>query len=381
MKLNFSILLFTVILASTLTSFAQPSPDNNNLPQNFYKHLEGKIGGNLNIVMNLIRTDSVLRGSYYYLNNGRPIKFTDKSRIDKNGNIHLEEDGEKWDDNYNKIVTGIFNGKFERDGKITGSWEKPGSDKTLKFELKETYENGSAKFDVKSFYRSYKDSLAKILIVYPVMAANDGEVEQKINYDIEKILQDTYSPDTVRYKNADTMMASFINRYTDLVKEMSGKYPDYHPRFDDMYITSILHNRNNLLVTEDFSFTYEGGAHPLTTIYYDNYDLQTGDKLRLDDLFKTGYRKEFNKIGEKQVRKYLNIGPDVNLEEAGLFIKSGEFNVNSNFEINKAGITFLFNQYEIAPYALGQIKISIPFNQIKEYIKDGSLLSELLKKN
>ena len=46
-----------------------------------------------------------------------------------------------------------------------------------------------------------------------------------------------------------------------------------------------------------------------------------------------------------------------------LFIQ--EVEPNDNFYITEDGVTFIYNHYEIAPYAMGIIKITIPWNELE----------------
>ena len=46
-----------------------------------------------------------------------------------------------------------------------------------------------------------------------------------------------------------------------------------------------------------------------------------------------------------------------------------EITPNGNFTVSEKGITYTFNQYEIGPYALGIIGITIPWDEIDNIIK------------
>lgn len=43
--------------------------------------------------------------------------------------------------------------------------------------------------------------------------------------------------------------------------------------------------------------------------------------------------------------------------------------VNNNFYFDSQNITFVYNQYEITAYAAGVVEISIPFSELKPYLK------------
>ena len=46
-----------------------------------------------------------------------------------------------------------------------------------------------------------------------------------------------------------------------------------------------------------------------------------------------------------------------------------DFFITNNIILGKDSITFLYNRYEIAPYALGDIEISLDYNTLKDIMK------------
>ncbi len=167
-----------VLLLLFLCSEFIPAQDSLNLPDYFYKRLEGKINDTLYIQMNLMRMDSVLDGNYFYKNIGEPIYFQYYSYLRDDGSIHIEEEG-GYDEEYNTIITGIFDGKFTSPEKIEGRWLSPDSSKIYNFELNEIYPPGSAEFDIKKFDEKYGESdysefAASSELSYPVMINYHG---------------------------------------------------------------------------------------------------------------------------------------------------------------------------------------------------------------
>jgi len=63
--------------------------------------------------------------------------------------------------------------------------------------------------------------------------------------------------------------------------------------------------------------------------------------------------------------------------EAGFYFENDVFKLTANFAITKEGLKFLYNPYEIAPYALGQQEIIIPYAALGELIKPNSLLNQI----
>ena len=52
-----------------------------------------------------------------------------------------------------------------------------------------------------------------------------------------------------------------------------------------------------------------------------------------------------------------------------MIFEPGKLSYNQNFYFDSQGITFVYGQYEIAPYAAGIIPIHIPYSKIMEALK------------
>ncbi len=348
------------------------------IPTNFYKRFEGNIAGKYKITMQLFKEDTLVKGSYFYNNIGQPIEFWWlKSKIDDAGNIYLEETTENFDTNYQMIPSGIFKGKFVGENKIEGEWFQNNSNKKLPFSLTESYPEGSAKFDIIYKTKSYKD--ASIKIAFPLMKDfPDSSVQNNINDFINSVYQFSFGDTTRKYSSIEEVMDAFIQSYKDEVENNKDLPEDYHPQYFSDFNLEVLLNQNYILSFKSTETWFEGGAHPLTNFNYLSFNLHTGKEINLDDIFKPGYKKKFNEIGEEIFRKHFDLEKNKSLNDQGFWFDN-DFKLNENFSFQKGGIEFLFNPYEVAAYAYGAIKIFIKYSDVKDYIKDASILNELLK--
>jgi hypothetical protein len=114
-------------------------------------------------------------------------------------------------------------------------------------------------------------------------------------------------------------------------------------------------------------YTYTGGAHPNGYYEYINIDRKTGEILKLDDIISD--TTEFFKIAEKFFRDAVEVSETEDLDQLGFWFYERGFYCNNNFHIGEDAIHFLFNTYEIAPYAAGQIEFSVPFTLSKHLFK------------
>ena len=115
-------------------------------------------------------------------------------------------------------------------------------------------------------------------------------------------------------------------------------------------------------------------------IIHHNIDLKTAKQIALSDIFIEGYEKKLNEIAEKIFRQLYEVPRRQNLESAGYWFENNRFRLNENFSLGRTGITFQFNQYEIAPYAAGAPELFIPWVKIMDLGKEGSVVRQQIWK-
>ncbi len=128
----------------------------------------------------------------------------------------------------------------------------------------------------------------------------------------------------------------------------------------------VLEQDENFITLSNFIYTFTGGAHGNTYQQYISFDKKTGKELKLSDIVSN--LDEFNEIAEKEFRIALELGSE-NFEDLGFWFENNKFSCNDNFYFTENGINFLFNTYEIGPYAVGQVEFSVPYTLSKHLLK------------
>jgi hypothetical protein len=126
-----------------------------------------------------------------------------------------------------------------------------------------------------------------------------------------------------------------------------------------------------------YVMTYTGGAHPLTGVFTQNYDLLNKKELTLNDLCYPNDESmdELEKLVTAKLMKKLN-RPDVDWLKRG--IQENKF---LTFAIEPDGLAFYFGQYEVAPYSEGIQKVKLTVNELKDiYREKNPRASEVLIK-
>ena len=175
-------------------------------------------------------------------------------------------------------------------------------------------------------------------LIYPVVHVGDSEVENKINEEI------------------CCEILGFIRRIQEFEENNGFEIADIRTSYEigsnEAGNTIIL----SILITE--SSYFKGAAHPSTYKRALNFNLSSGEVMGLDYLVEVGdgfqdgqlLERLNQKLAEKVARK------EIFLFEDSLPLKK----LPENFYWDKnLHVHFLFNNYEIAPYAAGIIDVDI----------------------
>ena len=335
----------------------------------FYKRYEGKIGENLPFVMELNRHDSILEGTYCYDKVGKPILL--KGEVDKNGRILLIEssDGKE---------TGKFEGSFKvgNQEEIEGEWVAKG--KKMPFEMQENYQKGMAQLKMENYSDSYgkcdlneakPQGCAKIrLNLLQIVENTSASARDKINSRLNMIAFESKKPENITH--------DFIAQYQKDVKELSPEFTLVYEQTLDM---KTLLNEKNLLSIQCIRYEYMGGAHGSQNNNFVNFDLATGDEIVLEEVLLPNSKEKITEIAANLFRKQNNISENQTFEDAGYWFSDNKFYLPPKYYLLKDKIVFQYEEYEIAPYAMGAQIVEIPYTYIENFLIKDSILANFLK--
>ena len=114
---------------------------------------------------------------------------------------------------------------------------------------------------------------------------------------------------------------------------------------------------------------YTGGAHGIYMSTFLNMDLRTLAPIRLDDLFVSDYKEALTDLLWNQLMADNKATTRQELEDMG-YATTGDLEPTENFYLGKEGITFYYNVYDIAPYVMGAVKITLPYEML-QHLLDG----------
>lgn len=221
---------------------------------------------------------------------------------------------------------------------------------------------------------AYADALhcAHIAFKYPVVErAPQRSAAAAINQAIMDFLL-TSTGEPRKYKSIDAVMTEFMQ-----VVHESKQPPRTGAYFEERTVTIRYQSDRIASLNFEVSF-FSGGLHPQYASVNKSFTAATGAKIRLADVFVPGYGPRLTRIAENKFRAVKGIKPGMTLHDAGyIFFKDDTFALNDNFWIGPKGITFFYNPYEIASYAMGTTELLLAYGEIRDLINQSGLLGPM----
>ena len=135
----------------------------------------------------------------------------------------------------------------------------------------------------------------------------------------------------------------------------------WEDRINGMFTGSYKNWRNYQLTY----YSFRGGAHGIQTLSQLVFDKETGEQLAEADFFVPDYAKPVAALMQASVKKEME-AEDPEL----LQLVEMEFVVpNGNFSVTTDGMSWIFQPYEVGPYALGIVTALVSWEELKPYLQ------------
>lgn len=247
---------------------------------------------------------------------------------------------------------------------------------------------------------SRKDNMAtvEISIDWPT-AGNEALVESIRQYLCEQLATEPYgegNPEVTQYSDAEEGVQSIVQkRYKDLRDMWQEAHNDGYG--GDTPFDYLMHSTLNETGPKYVTYVTrhegsQGGAH--------GYAISTGQTFRISDGLRIGYQSKYNQntmqyeiqdqtlfdkthspklhaLIREGVRSYFlefdeGMTDDQQLKD--MLIGVEDINQiplpSSPPHFTKDGLCFIYQQYEIAPYAAGMINFTIPYDKVRSLLSD-----------
>jgi hypothetical protein len=362
-----------------------PSTNNRNTPRTDsvtvstpkYWHLTGLIG-KYPVVMDLAYRPTIeegytylgYHGSYYYKNKAHPIDLY--GSVDSTGSLVLSEV------HYLDAPSPSFSGAFNPElGSFSGTWSDGTGKRNLAFNLEIDHSDESLAFEVqklearkKLFPKKNNSPTAGYSMVW--ISPSNAKNDLKTFLDREILRGLTGYEERAAYQTPQKAFAAisteFFRAYMedleDVTLEEVGDAVSFNQ--EQNLAVEVLFNQHALLTLGYWNYWYGGGAHGNYATLLRTYDLKSSKVVTLEDIFRDGYRTKLVPFLENAVRAQFGLNPEDALSQV-LF--SDEVQLTENFGLTEKGIIFDYPPYEIAAYAWGEIRLFIPFSDIKSLLQ------------
>ncbi len=133
---------------------------------------------------------------------------------------------------------------------------------------------------------------------------------------------------------------------------------------ESLLIVNPIFIDSNIFVTSDFSYGYFGGAHGMMTTDYKNYDVNTGQLIKLENIINTS-SKDFIEFYNEEVKSTY-----------GDSILDKEVSMSDKFFILPTGIVFSYAPYELLGFAAGEPHVFFSYEELKPFMKKNIILEK-----
>lgn len=207
------------------------------------------------------------------------------------------------------------------------------------------------------------------IIKHPKSKEDYQPEETKIEYSISTIKTNIDWLNDLLWKklteNEETKNISreqFITRYQTAFEE-DKKEAKETPSFGISHSiwTNFIGQKEKLATFAISFYDYEGGVHGIEGNRYFTIDLTTRHILTLNDLFN---EKDLPKVKTLLWEQYNNSN-----KEYESIIEADSFSLSNNIYLDSKGVHFIYDVYEIAPYAAGEQDLMLHFGQLEELFK------------
>lgn len=165
-----------------------------------------------------------------------------------------------------------------------------------------------------------------------------------------------------------TEVESYRESYTELYLAQKAAKEEVSPMFsnDLTYKIKLTEAYPNVVSVKISSSGYGGGAHGYSQCTLANFHKDTGKEVGIHDIFKPEAEKTIISMIEKRLIQLWGAKDDKEMKE-WLFVE--DLYIPANFLLEKDSVRFLYNEYEIAPYAMGTSEIRIAYSDLKDYLQ------------
>jgi hypothetical protein len=200
--------------------------------------------------------------------------------------------------------------------------------------------------------------------------------QAQLNDTVKSKLLTIFSMDGKADTSLESMSKNFLKAYADFKKSDPKSVMFYTLNT----YAKVIQQDTSLISLEYGGYIFQGGAHGGAFTGYVNWNPDAKKEVTLKDILISGYEAKLTRTADSIFRKNEKLSATASLK-TNYFFKDDKFALNNNYSITPLGIKFMYNQYEIKPYAAGQTELFIPYSQIRTLVRSNSVAAQYINKN
>ena len=214
----------------------------------------------------------------------------------------------------------------------------------------------------------------RIKIARPVEAKEESALPAIQSFIINMVKQGAFAAASgSKIENMVKLYAeNYIEQYRKDGRELLSNYTEQPEEgygwlsFEEYAEGKPLFNQFGFLSYQVTTYTFAGGAHGETQTRVGVLDLKTLYPVSLLDLFDIDMLPMVSEKIQQQLMKDNDCKTLDDLAEN--FIDPAAIVATDNFFIDQRGVSWMYDPYEIAPYAMGTIRITVPWTELREFL-------------
>lgn len=159
-----------------------------------------------------------------------------------------------------------------------------------------------------------------------------------------------------------------VKKARDTAKELAKEPETRKIKVTGIYDFKVKRNKGGIVSILFSDYIYSGGSRGITNHFGVTVNTNTGEVLRLQDLFKeeADYVTALSEIIDRQIeaRGLSDI----------LLTEFRSINREQTYYLTEGALVIVFNEYEYFPYSFGAVEFRIPLKAIKELLAEGVIV-------
>ena len=204
---------------------------------------------------------------------------------------------------------------------------------------------------------------AHVQFVLPCYA--DKQVSEAIAEQVNEALGGSYEGS---YSDVESMARHYLTNYMKEIKEERKDYDGEMPFERDLKVWRS-YETDRLVTINVQMYQYSGGAHGGTFCYGLSFRKSDGRQMGMNTLNNLVGDEGWSSMQKEGLMEYFDVKTDSALQDCLLDVETYFIPAPQMAPyFSEKGLEFVYQQYEIAPYAAGLPSYTIPYRSLDKYL-------------